>query len=416
MDQQIKVSMALSQRFIRPDDVQTVYMMVQLAQPVIELGDRRMPLNVSFVLDRSGSMAGDKLAYTKKAVNFALGNLNAADMASVVVFDDRVDVLLPPENVVHKDAMTQKVSALWTGGCTNLSGGLLKGSALVRENLAEGFVNRVIMLTDGLANRGVTYPSRITEMVREIAVSRISVSTLGVGEDFQEDLLVDMAEAGSGNFYFIESADKIPEIFQQELQGLLSVTAQNMALAFRPANGVVVSGVMGYQPSWGEEVSIALPDMYSGEVKTLLFELQVATGAAGPMDLGCLSLRYDNVAGKLSTVSYTIDISADVTDDEKLIESGFSMDVVKEVEIFRTAEVKEQAIKMADNGEFTEAAQLIQRQKKILENILADNDDNELREQLDALKENAFMLRDDSYSSLNRKTMKSQSFQSRRKR
>jgi Ca-activated chloride channel homolog len=416
MTQQMQVSVALSQGYLHPMMDQTVYMMVRLTQSPLQLGEERSPLNIGFVLDRSGSMAGSKLAHTKKAVSFALGHLNMADTASVVVFDDQVQVLLAPEKVIQKDAMIQTVNSLGPGGCTNLSGGLLKGAALVREHLEEGHVNRVILLTDGLANRGVTHPARITEMVKGLAENRVSLSTMGVGADFQEDLLVDMAEAGAGNFYFIESPDQIPAIFQQELQGLLSVTAKNLSLSFLPRPGVSVLGVMGYEPQWGEEVSVMLPDMVGGEVKTVLFALQVSAGPEGTLPLGQLTLRYDDVAVKLAAVTYKADVDVSVTYDGSLIETGYSLHVMKEVEIFRTAEVKEQAIKMADHGKFAEAAQIIREQRRRLEGLLGKEEDAELRGELDALESSEAMVNEDLFDPIRRKTIKAESFQSRRKR
>ncbi|MDW7649730.1 MAG: VWA domain-containing protein [Bacillota bacterium] len=416
MDGKINVGMTLSQRYIRPAQQQTVYMMVQLRQPKIDLGEERLPLNVSFVLDRSGSMHGAKLAYTKRAVNFALEHLDGGDIASVVTFDSEVDVLLPAEKVTQKDAMVQRVNGLYPGGTTNLSGGLLRGAGLVRENVADGLVNRVVLLTDGLANEGITAPDRLVSMVKGLREKQITVSTLGVGSDFQEDLLVEMAEAGNGNFYFIESPDKIPEIFRDELQGLLSVTGQNLELSVTPVEHVAVTGILGYEPAWGPEVKIKLPDMYNGDVKTVLVELQVRPEAEGMMPLCRVSFKYDDVAGDLAAVKYDIDVTADVTEDEEQLNAGYSMDVVKEVEIFKTAQVKEEAIKKADSGDFTVAARMIKLQEEKLQAIFAETQDEDVLEEMERLQESGVMMAENVFDPMARKTMKAQSYRSRKKR
>lgn len=416
MDGKIHVGMTLSRKYIGPSGQQTVYMMVQLKQPKIDLGAERLPLNVSFVLDRSGSMHGAKLTYTKKAVNFAVEHLGGEDIASVVTFDSQVDVLLPAEKVAHKDAMMQQINGIYPGGTTNLSGGLLRGAGLVRENVAEGLINRVVLLTDGLANEGVVDPGKLVEMVKGLREKQITVSTLGVGSDFQEDLLVDMAEAGGGNFYFIESPDKIPEIFHQELQGLLSVTGQNLLLGITPAANVQVTGILGYEPVWGPEVKLQLPDMYNGDVKTLLVELQVKAETVGKMPLCRVAFSYDDVAGDLAAVKVDIDVSAEVTKDPQLVESGFSLDVMKEVEIFKTAQVKEEAIKKADSGDFTVAAGLIKLQEEKLRSIFEVTGDEEVLDELERLRGVCVMMEENVYSPMMRKTMKAQSYQSRKKR
>lgn len=416
MDSKIQVRMALSQQYIRPFETQTLYMMVQLKQPKIELGKERLPLNVSFVLDRSGSMHGEKLAYTKKAVNFAIEHLGNEDIASVVTFDNYVNVLIPAEKVVHKDSIVQRVSEIIPGGCTNLSGGLLKGASLVRENVVDGLINRVVLLTDGLANDGIVDPAKLVAMVKGLKEKHISVSTLGVGDDFQEDLLVAMAEAGNGNFYFIETPERIPEIFQEELQGLLSVTGQNLELSIVPAEHVAVTAILGYEPVWSPEVMLKLPDMYNGDIKTVLVELQVKPQAEGSLPLGKVFFHYDDVAGELATVKYEIEVTADVTENPALIKEGFSLEVVKEVEIFRTAQVKEEAIKKADSGDFTVAAGMIRMQEQKLKDIFTVTQDEEVLDELTRLHANCIMMEDRQYTASSRKMMKEDSFRSRKKR
>ena len=234
MNEKVKLNLSVSHKYLRPDSLQKVYVMLQIVQPKVELEKNRMPVNVSFVLDRSGSMSGDKLSFTKKAVTFALEHLDSEDTVSVVTFDDEVDILVPVQKAVNKDQMAILVKSIRPGGCTNLSGGLFKGAGLVRENFKKEQVNRVLLLTDGLANAGVTEPDQIVTKVKGLAENNVSVSTLGVGDDFQEDLLVDIAEAGEGNFYYIASPDNLPNIFRQELQGLLSITGQNLELRIQP--------------------------------------------------------------------------------------------------------------------------------------------------------------------------------------
>jgi Ca-activated chloride channel family protein len=120
-------------------------------------------------------MSGAKLDYTRRAVKFTLEHLEAEDIVSIVTFDNEVNVLVPAQKVDHKDQAIQALSRVRAGGMTNLSGGLFKGASLVRENLSENRINRVVLLTDGLANVGITDPQELVSRVRGLKSKGISV-------------------------------------------------------------------------------------------------------------------------------------------------------------------------------------------------------------------------------------------------
>lgn len=412
----IKVNISTSQKCLQANSTQTIYLMLQIVQPKIVLGINRLPVNVSFVIDRSGSMQGAKLDYTRQAVKFALGHLDRDDTASVVVFDDQVDLLVPAAKVENKEQLIQAVSALRAGNTTNLSGGMLAGVEQVRENLVAGQVNRVILLTDGMANEGITDPPRLTAMVKELRGSDLTLSTLGVGEGFEEDLLVDMAEAGDGNFYFIASPDTIPEIFKEELQGLLSITGQNPGLTLRPEEGVEVTAVLGYEPQWGETIAIKLPDIYNGDTRTVLAELRVEAQAVGTMPLLKIGFHYFDVIADLASVKYDVDLGLPVTADKSMLEDGIDLQVVKEVEIFKTARSREEAMREADRGDYEKARQILTDQEQKLQEIYQATQDGEVLEQIEQLKSNMGYMEQDHYTSMSRKMMKDSSYRIRKKR
>jgi len=416
LSEKMQLDLSVSHKFLKPFELQQVYLMLQLKQPKIEVAHERSPINVSFVLDRSGSMAGEKLAYTKKAVAFALEHLDSRDDVSIVTFDDQVDVLIPAQKAVHKDQLIQVLHSIRSGGCTNLSGGLFKGVSLVKEKFEKENINRVLLLTDGLANAGITDPAKLLEKVKEIYSRNISISTFGVGDHFQEDLLVDMAEAGGGNFYYISSPDTLPEIFNEELQGLLNVTGQNLELAILPSEQVKVTGILGYEPKWGPETKINLPDIYSGDTKTILIELTVSPQLIGKCSLGMVKFKYDDVLESLSTVNFNIDVSVEATNDPDMLNTGVDLKVVKEVEIFETARIKEEAMKQADAGNFPMASTLLNTQKDKLHNLYASMQDSEVLEEINKLEANYQIMESQNYTAAARKEMKYTSHQTRRKR
>jgi Ca-activated chloride channel family protein len=144
----------------------------------VKLEKERAPLNISLVVDRSGSMSGEKLRYVKKAVEFVIQNLNPGDYLSIVQYDDQVQVLSPSAPVTDKSALLRLVASIREGGSTNLSGGMLEGFNQVKITRKEGYVNRVLLLTDGLANVGITDPSQLYNIVqRQLQENGIGLST-----------------------------------------------------------------------------------------------------------------------------------------------------------------------------------------------------------------------------------------------
>jgi Ca-activated chloride channel family protein len=158
--------------------------------------DGRIPLNLSFVLDRSGSMMGGKLEAVKRAARDLIQRLHPDDVVSVVSFDDLVDTVAQPGTTADQTGLLDALMGIQCGGTTNLSGGWLQGRALVQEHHQADGVSRVILLTDGLANVGITDGDTLRQLCGQALESRVTTTTVGVGEGFDEDLLAGMAQAG----------------------------------------------------------------------------------------------------------------------------------------------------------------------------------------------------------------------------
>ncbi|MDD3653129.1 MAG: VWA domain-containing protein [Desulfotomaculaceae bacterium] len=355
----IKIDMALDKHFLLPGNKQVAYLMIKLTAPE-EAAANRLVQNLSFVIDRSGSMSGEKLDYTRQAVSFAIGHLGLQDHCSVVAFDDMVRLVAPSQQVENKDALKQAVQSIRSGGRTNLSGGMLQGLRQVRQAFREEQVNRILLLTDGQANEGITDPAKLVKKAGEMAAGGVTLTTFGLGEEFEEELLMKMSDAGRGNFYYIQSPDQIPGIFQEELAGLLSTVAQNLEVTIRPGEGVAVNGVLGYPFTSGEGVTVSLPDIYSGEAKMLLMELVISPRAEGAHHLLDLSLEYADVRENLALVSlqagFEINFKPGAGDSP-----AENFEVIKQVELFRSAEAKEEAIRLADQGEFEAGKRVLER-------------------------------------------------------
>lgn len=232
----MQTNIALNPSALLVEHSTTVNLLVTLRpQPSAEPRAPRRPFNLSLVIDRSGSMAGRSLKQALQASEALVEQLGAEDVLSLVVYDDKIDTILPPGNVANKQAIREAIRRVRAGGTTNLSGGWLKGCEHVLARRSTDMIHRVLLLTDGQANVGVTDPKVLIATARQKADDSIVTTTLGFGANFNEDLLIGMAQAAGGNFYFIQTPDDAEEVFRIEVESLASVVAQNLAMTIAPA-------------------------------------------------------------------------------------------------------------------------------------------------------------------------------------
>lgn len=243
----------------------------------------RLPLNLSVVLDRSGSMGGAKLEHAKQAAALLVRRLWPEDVVSIVAYDDQVLTVVEPASGTEQHGVPERLAAILPGGSTNLSGGWLRGRELVVAGRRDGGVDRVLLLTDGLANVGITDPDQLVGLCRAALERGVTTTTLGFGEDYDETLLRRMAEAGGGSTYYIEDPDGAPAVFAEEIEGLLSLCAHDIRVAVRPAAAAQLTLVHHAYPSHEIEggVRLELGDLYARDPRRLLAEFAVPVADPG---------------------------------------------------------------------------------------------------------------------------------------
>ena len=201
----------------------------------------RKPLNLSLVIDRSGSMQGRPLDEAKRCANMIINNLGPTDRASIVVYDNVVDVLVPNRRVDDPLHFIQAIRSIDDGGSTALHSGWLRGAEQAALSQSGEFVSRVLLLSDGQANAGLTDIDQLASQCANVAEEGVTTSTYGLGHHFNEDLMVAMARAGLGQGYYGESAEDLEDPFREEFDLLTSLCARRLRLALHAEDGVQVN-------------------------------------------------------------------------------------------------------------------------------------------------------------------------------
>ena len=360
---------AENQVWLKGSTQKNFYLYFEIEAKKFEPSGDRIPLNISLVVDRSGSMSGDKLAYVKKAVNFVIDNLASDDYLSIVQYDDRIDVVSQSAKVTNKKELHNQVNKIEARGMTNLSGGMLEGYNQVGSTQQDKYVNRVLLLSDGLANQGITEPEKLKQIAqKKFREQGIGLSTFGVGSDFNELLMTHLSEFGGGNYYFIESPEKIPEIFAQELAGLLSVVSQNTKLIIKfPSDYFKCSNVYGYPfEAKSGSVSINFNDVISEEKKAVLIKLDVTTPVDKEVEFD-IELTYEDVVESMERITESHQLKLGLTESEAEFKDKVNPKVVDQVVYFVANQIYEDAINAGDKRDFDKAKQLIKQAKEYME-------------------------------------------------
>ncbi|HEY9748844.1 MAG TPA: VWA domain-containing protein, partial [Allocoleopsis sp.] len=377
----------------------------------------RRKLNLSLVIDRSGSMAGAPLHHALKAAESVVDQLEPEDTLSVVVYDDAVDTPVAPQSVTDKATLKTAIRRVQAGGITNLSGGWLKGCEYVHNHLDPQKVNRVLLLTDGHANMGIQDPKALTKTAGQKAEAGIVTTTLGFAQGFNEDLLIGMARAANGNFYFIQSIDEAAEVFSIELDSLRAVVGQNLVVTLELAPGVSLVDTLSLakvsQNDAGTTV-LSLGELYENEDKLLGLSLAIdeAAIATSSHELPVMKLHYsaDVVQDDIiQTVSGTAEVVAKVGTVEEAAMAA-SSHIILELSRLTVAKAKETALDLAEQGRHTEAEQIL----RTLIQDLRDrglNENFEIAEEIDQLEYFAGRIAQKALGNAGRKELRDQTYQ-----
>jgi Ca-activated chloride channel family protein len=323
-----------------------------------ESSDQRTPVNIGLVIDRSGSMQGIKLQYAIEAANYAVDQLKSADKVSVVAYDDRVRTVFKATHPKNKDLIKLAINQISAGNSTALHAGWVQGGIEVSEALEKEYMNRVLLLSDGLANVGVTDPSTIEKQVRGLVERGVSTSTIGVGEDYNEDLMSAMARGGSGNYWFIKTPQQLPSIFRQELQGLSAVVGKKVELKIVLKEGVESVKIYNELASIDEH-TWRVPDLQMGQTVDVLARFEIEP-TGDPCSVCDISISWDD-AGEKNRENIDTDLVVKVVTKSELSSYPVDADVQEQVALFKTAKMKEEAVALFDSGDTNKARLVLKK-------------------------------------------------------
>ena len=272
----------------------------------------RTPLNLCLAIDRSGSMEGAPLEYAKQACAHVVDLLSPNDVLSIVTFEEVVDLLMPAQRVTDKQRIKDGILRLQPGNTTNLHGGLSLAIQQVVSFSDPGRATRIVVLTDGDPTAGIKDFSSLVQFAGDIKQQGITITFLGFGPDYNEELLASMAKKAGGNYYFIAQPALIPEIFRQELDKMLTTVARNLQLKIKPARWVTCRGPQ--QATSGQEFTITLSDMERGSSIQQVLDLEFQNHPLGWYRVAGGRLTYDDtVNGKTEAVDldFVLEFTAD---------------------------------------------------------------------------------------------------------
>lgn len=345
---------------------EVVHVMLELAAPPAK-PLQRPPLDVVVVLDRSGSMSGAPLASVTTATAQLLHLAGPDDRIGVVAFDDQVQLVLPLTQH-NPDTATGAVLGIEAGGSTNLSGGWLKALEMLVAKQRPDALRRIILLTDGHANVGITDPAELVPFVKSGYARGVTTSCVGFDAGYDEHLLAALADAGMGNDYWCDGPDHTTKVFADEFGGLASVVAQNVSVEIVPSSRVAATAVLNEFPitEMPRGLQVALGDAYGGERRRLVakFHLRPAQ-AAGPIEVAELVIRWAAVSGDvaLHTVRVPVVVTAGDTDSA---DGGADHEVTEEVVRLEVARTRKRANEAADRGDFTGAAEMLRQGSSVV--------------------------------------------------
>lgn len=374
----------------------------------------RPPVNLAIAMDNSGSMSGHKMEHARRAALEALGKLGPRDRFALVTYNDRPETVIPSQHPRrhNRPQMQEQIRNIRANNSTALYAGVNEAAAEVRRGAAEGTINRIILLSDGQANVGPSSPEDLRALGNALAGEDIVVSSVGLGDGFNEDLMTGIAQAGQGNSYFVENSGDLTRIFESELSDTMNVSATDVTLVVELAPGVRPVGIIGREGRVsGNKAEFQMRQLFGGQRKFALIELEVPAGQDGQQqEIAEINVNYIHAPSGKPRHSRAR-AQASYSQDEQAVRKAANPHVARAVVDNRLAETQRRAVHLSDSGQHRQAAQEMRRlnQDVTLMNMMFE--DAEIANQAAAITREAVQLERNRLSNTERKNYFYRSYQ-----
>jgi Ca-activated chloride channel family protein len=356
------------------------------------------------VIDRSGSMSGRKLSNARKAACFLAGELTARDRLAIVAFDDEVQVVVTSTPVSDPQLFIAAINTIHSGGSTALFDGWLAGATQVANHLDPAGLNRVLLLSDGQANQGLTNQKAIAAKVAGLTARGISTSSFGLGDGFDEDLMGSIASAGDGTLAFIESPAQLADLYASELQGLAGTLGKRVSIGIRPKNGVELLDLLNDLEATGRG-NYQLPNLRAGQELNVGLRLQLPAWAPN-QEIASVRIAWD-APGASGRQELVANLTLPVITSAELAGLDTDPAVAEQLAVLEANRARRRAIEQLDLGDITGAELSLSCASSLFSSL----PDTELTiRELKLLKEKQSLLRQDR--NLSRKRMSRESLRS----
>ncbi len=371
---------------------QLAYVLIE-AMPTGDIAQVQMPLNFTFVLDHSGSMDGQKIKNLKAATRLAVDHMSPQDLASIVIFDDTVDVVVGSQAVQDPLALKRHVDKIKAAGGTKISRGMEAGLAELEKGAQPGRVQRMLLLTDGRTHGD---DKKCRALAAQAGQQGVAINAFGLGTDWNEDLLDEIAESSGGRSDFIPDGEPeaILRTFEQEVRAAQGTVVQNASLILRLVSGVMPRAVwrvtpmiskLGQRAISERDVQVALGDMEREQGQSILVELMIPSRPPGTYRLAQAEVRYDVLALDRTNEKSQADILLSFTDDlDQASQSNpYVLNIVEKVTAHK---LQTRALREADAGNVAGATQKLRAAATRLLSLGEDELANTALEEADRLE------------------------------
>jgi len=352
----MRTNIKLQHDLIAVEAEDRVHVLLELTAPSPDKASERPPASLQVVLDRSGSMADGRLVAALQATHSLIGRLRPDDRFGLVIFDDEIEVPVAAGPIGDGNHARAALHQIYSGGMTNLGGGLLRGIQ-ESQRIADGNGATLVLLSDGHANHGVVEHEKLEQFATGAQRQQISTSTIGIGLGYDEDLLAGIARAGAGNAHCAEQGDAAGAALASEVEGLLEQSVQAVSLTVKPGHAVASVRLYNDLPSTAikDGFMVELGSLYAGEHRRLLLEIEVpAIAALGLAKVCDLELRWVDVESMKSEL-VTLPVSVNVVPGDQAAGRTEDPEVTTELAFQRAQQTKREATDALRDGDVDRA-------------------------------------------------------------